>query len=94
MHSSPHSAGPSRKRCRSPVDSVSLSMPITGSLAPTRADHLPPRKRFRDSYSSEASLEEDVEVGPTETGGTAEAGTDPMIAPLVEEEVVEPAGEG
>ncbi|GJY31125.1 putative reverse transcriptase domain-containing protein [Tanacetum coccineum] len=132
MHSSPHSAGPSRKRCRSPVDSVSLSMPVTGSLAPTRADHLPPRKRFRDSYASEASLEEDAEVGLTETGvdmglgigdgdvvgdrvgidhrdatddteeyeadastgGTAEAGTDPMTAPLVEEEVVEPAGEG
>ncbi|GJU91376.1 hypothetical protein Tco_1303799 [Tanacetum coccineum] len=28
-------------------------------------DHLPPRKRFRDSYSSEASLEEDAEVGLT-----------------------------
>ncbi|GJV42880.1 hypothetical protein Tco_1427416 [Tanacetum coccineum] len=127
-----HICGPSRKRCRSPVDSVPLSMPVTGSLAPTRADHLPPRKRFRDSYSSEASLEEDAEVGLTETGvdmglgigdgdvvgdrvgidhrdatddteeyeadastgGTAEAGIDPMTAPLVEEEVVEPAGEG
>ncbi|GJT72427.1 reverse transcriptase domain-containing protein [Tanacetum coccineum] len=131
MHSSPHSAGPSRKRCRSPVDSVSLSMPVTGSLAPTRADHLPPRKRFRDSYSSEASLEEDAEVGLTgtgvdmglgigdgdvvgdrvgidhrdatddteeyeadaSTGDTTEAGIDPMTAPLVEEEIVEPAGE-
>ncbi|GJX95546.1 hypothetical protein Tco_0351344 [Tanacetum coccineum] len=131
MHSSPHSAGPSRKRCRSPVDSVSLSMPVTGSLAPTRADHLPPRKRFRDSYSSEASIEEDAEVGLTgtgvdmelgigdgdevgdhvgidhrdarddteeyeadaSTGDTAEAGIDPMTAPLVEEEIVEPAGE-
>ncbi|GJS80371.1 hypothetical protein Tco_0730252, partial [Tanacetum coccineum] len=131
MHSSPHSAGPSRKRCRSPVDSVPVSMPVTGSLAPTRADHLPPRKRFRDSYSSEASLEEDVEVGLTGTGvdvelgigdgdvvgdrvgidhrdatddteeyeadtsagDTTEAGIDPMTAPLVEEEIVEPAGE-
>ncbi|GJU12582.1 hypothetical protein Tco_1134978 [Tanacetum coccineum] len=111
MHSSPHSAGPSRKRCRSPVDSVSLSMPVTGSLAPTRADHLPPRKRFRDSYSSEASLEEDAEVGLTgtgvvgvrddteeyeadaSTGDMAEVGIDPMTAPLVEEEIVEPAGE-
>ncbi|GJW92378.1 hypothetical protein Tco_0169931 [Tanacetum coccineum] len=112
MHSSPHSAGPSRKRCRSPVDSVPLSMPVTGSLAPTRADHLPPRKRFRDSYSSEASIEEDAEVGDhvgidhrdarvdteeyeadASTGGTAEAGIDPMTAPLVEEEIVEPAGE-
>ncbi|GJX86153.1 hypothetical protein Tco_0336927 [Tanacetum coccineum] len=131
MHLSSHSAGPSRKRCRSPVDSVSLSMPAMGSLAPTRADHLPPRKRFRDSYSSEASLEEDAEVGltgtgvdvelgigdgdvvgdrvgidhrdarddteeyeaDTSTGDMAEVGIDPMTAPLVEEEIVEPAGE-
>ncbi|GJS07407.1 hypothetical protein Tco_0364203 [Tanacetum coccineum] len=131
MHLSSHSAGPSRKRCGSPVDSVPLSTPVTGSLAPTRADILPPRKRFRDSYSSEASIEEDAEVGSTETrvdmelgigdgddvgdhvetdlrdvrddmeeyeadasaGDTAEVGIDPMTAPLVEEEIVEPAGE-
>ncbi|GJW13456.1 hypothetical protein Tco_0017589 [Tanacetum coccineum] len=131
MHSSPHSAGPSRKRCRSPVDSAPLSMPVTGSLAPTRADLSPPRKRFRDSYSSEASIEGDAEVGLTgtevdmelgigdgdevgdhvgidhrdarddteeyeadaSTGDTAEVGIDPMTAPLVEEEIVEPAGE-
>ncbi|GJX86156.1 hypothetical protein Tco_0336930 [Tanacetum coccineum] len=74
MHLSSHSAGPSRKRCRSPVDSVPLSTPVTGSLAPTRADLLPPRKRFRDSYSSEASIEEDAEVGPTETGVDMELG--------------------
>ncbi|GJY81480.1 hypothetical protein Tco_0494231 [Tanacetum coccineum] len=129
MHLSSHSAGPSRKRCRSPVDSVPLSMPVTGSLAPTRADHLPPRKRFRDSYSSEASLEEDAEVGLTgtgvdmelgigdgddvgdhvgidhrdarvdteeyeanaSTGDMAEVGIDPMTAPLVEEEIIEPS---
>ncbi|GKA36315.1 hypothetical protein Tco_0722806 [Tanacetum coccineum] len=131
MHSSPHSAGPSRKRCRSPVDSAPLSMPVTGSLAPTRADLSPPRKRFRDSYSSEASIEEDAEVGLTgievdmelgigdgdevgdhveidhrdarddteeyeadaSAGDTAEVGIDPMTAPLVGEEIVEPAGE-
>ncbi|GKD39184.1 hypothetical protein Tco_1259391 [Tanacetum coccineum] len=131
MHLSSHSAGPSRKRCRSPVDSAPLSMPVTGSLAPTRADLSPPRKRFRDSYSSEASIEEDAEVGLTGTGvdmelgigdgdevgdhvgidhrdarvdteeyeadasagDMAEVGIDPMTAPLVEEEIVEPAGE-
>ncbi|GJS34292.1 hypothetical protein Tco_0532674 [Tanacetum coccineum] len=131
MHLSSHSAGPSRKRCRSPVDSVPLSTPVTGSLAPTRADLLPPRKRFRDSYSSEASIEEDAEVGPTETGvdmelgigdgndvrdhveidlrdvrddteeyeadastgDTAEVGIVPTTAPLVDEEIVRPAGE-
>ncbi|GJU37641.1 hypothetical protein Tco_1185995 [Tanacetum coccineum] len=131
LHSSSHSAGPSRKRCRSPVDSVPSSTPVMGSLAPTRADLLPPRKRFRDSYSSEASIEEDTEIDPIETevdmelgigdgddvrdhveidprdvrddteeyeadtsaGDTVEVGIDPMSAPIVEEEIVEPAGE-
>ncbi|GJY68374.1 hypothetical protein Tco_0471356, partial [Tanacetum coccineum] len=74
MHSSSHSARPSRKRCRSPVDSVPLSTPVTGSLVPTRADLLPPRKRFRDSYSSKASIEEDAEVGPIETEVDMELG--------------------
>ncbi|GJY26370.1 hypothetical protein Tco_0401096 [Tanacetum coccineum] len=131
LHSSSHYAGPSRKRCRSLVDSVPLSTLVIGSLSPTRADLLPPRKRFRDSYSSEASIEEDVEVSPIETrvdmelgisdvddvrdhveidprdvrddteeyeadtsaGDTAEVGVDPMSAQIVEEEIVEPAGE-
>ncbi|GKG51137.1 hypothetical protein Tco_0541521, partial [Tanacetum coccineum] len=34
LHSSLHSAGPSRKRCRSPVDSVPSPTPVIGSLAP------------------------------------------------------------
>ncbi|GJZ35853.1 hypothetical protein Tco_0581670 [Tanacetum coccineum] len=66
LHSSLHSAGPSRKRCRSPVDSVPSSTPVMRSLAPTRADLLPSRKRFRDSYSPEASIEEDTEIDPIE----------------------------
>ncbi|GJR79911.1 hypothetical protein Tco_0150696 [Tanacetum coccineum] len=113
LHSSSHSAGPSRKRCRSPVDSVPSSTLVMGSLAPTRADLLPPRKRFRDSYSSEASIEEDTEIDPIETeidptdvrddteeyeadtsaGDTVEVGIDLMSAPIVEEEIVEPARE-
>ncbi|GJS07485.1 reverse transcriptase domain-containing protein [Tanacetum coccineum] len=131
LHSSSHSAGLSRKRCRSPVDSVPLSTPVMGSLAHTRADLLPPRKRFRDSYSSEASIEEDTKIDPIETevdmelgigdgddvrnhveidprdvrddteeyeadtgaGETVKVGIDPMSAPIVEEEIVEPAGE-
>ncbi|GKE63544.1 hypothetical protein Tco_1513911, partial [Tanacetum coccineum] len=67
LHSSLHSAGPSRKRCKSPVDSVPSYMPVMRSLAPTRVNLLPPRKRFRDSYSSEASIEEDTKVDPIET---------------------------
>ncbi|GJT35419.1 reverse transcriptase domain-containing protein [Tanacetum coccineum] len=90
MHLSLHSAGPSCKRYRSMVDSVPLSTPVTGSLAPTRADLLPPHKRFKDSYSSEASIEEDAEVGPIRLD---KVGINPMIAPIVEEEIVEPAGE-
>ncbi|GKE35012.1 hypothetical protein Tco_1454334, partial [Tanacetum coccineum] len=131
LHSSLHSAGPSRKRCRSPVDSVPSSTPVMGSLAPTRVDLLTPRKRFRNSYSSEASIEEDTEIDPIETevdiklgisdgddvrdhvkidprnvrddteeyeadtsaGDTVEVGIDPMSAPIVEEEIVEPARE-
>ncbi|GJW59046.1 hypothetical protein Tco_0105777 [Tanacetum coccineum] len=131
MHSSLHSARPSRKRCRSPVDSVPSSMPVIGSLAPTRADLLPPRKRFKDSYSSDASTKEDTKIDPIETevdmelgisdgddvrdhveidprdvrddtveyeadtnaGDTVEVGIDPMSALIVEDEIVEPAGE-
>ncbi|GJT80605.1 putative reverse transcriptase domain-containing protein [Tanacetum coccineum] len=74
LHSSSHSAGPSRKRCRSPVDSVPSSTPVMRSLAPTRADLLPPHKRFRDSYSSEASIEEDTEIDPIETEVDMELG--------------------
>ncbi|GKF94630.1 hypothetical protein Tco_0284330, partial [Tanacetum coccineum] len=101
------------------------------SLAPTRADLLPPHKRFRDSYSPETSIEEDTKIDPIETWvdmelgiddgddvrdyveidprdvrddteeyeadtsarETVEVGIDPMSAPIVEEEIVEPAGE-
>ncbi|GJU44901.1 hypothetical protein Tco_1202167 [Tanacetum coccineum] len=124
-------AGPSRKRCRSPVDFVPSSTPVMRSLAPTRADLLPPRKRFRYLYSSEASIGEDTEIDPietevdmelgigdgddvrdyveinprdvrddtegheadTSTGDTVEVGIDLMSTPIVEEEIVEPAGE-
>ncbi|GJS06898.1 hypothetical protein Tco_0363694 [Tanacetum coccineum] len=113
LHSSSHSAGPSRKRCRSLVDSVPSSTLVMGSLAPTPADLLPPHKRFRDSYSSEASIEEDTKIDLIETevdmkdvrddtkgyeadtnaGDTVEVGIDSMSALIVEEEIVEPAGE-
>ncbi|GJT19096.1 hypothetical protein Tco_0877802 [Tanacetum coccineum] len=126
-----------RRWCAAPlftlssVDFVPSSTPVMGSLAPTRADLLPPRKMFRDSYSSEASIEEDIEIDPIETevdielgigvrddvrdhveidprdvrddtkeyeddtsvGDTVEVGIDLMSAPIVEEEIVEPAGE-
>ncbi|GJZ93715.1 putative reverse transcriptase domain-containing protein [Tanacetum coccineum] len=58
-HSSPHSVGPSRKRCRSPATTMPSSILALGASYPTRVDLLPPRKRFRDSYSSKDSIEED-----------------------------------
>ncbi|GKC70912.1 hypothetical protein Tco_1116795 [Tanacetum coccineum] len=131
LHLSSHSTGPSHKRCRSSIDYVASSTPIMRSLAPTHTDLLPPRKRFRDSYSSEANIEEDTEVNPIETevdmelgiayrddvrdhveidprdvredteeyeadtssGDAIEVGIDPMSTLIVEEEIVEPAGE-
>ncbi|GKC85944.1 hypothetical protein Tco_1141661, partial [Tanacetum coccineum] len=56
------SSRPSRKRCRSPTASLPLPTHVSRSIAPTPADHLPPRKRFRDLYSPEDSREEHIEV--------------------------------
>ncbi|GKB84477.1 hypothetical protein Tco_0956749 [Tanacetum coccineum] len=60
--SSESSAGPSRKRCRSPAATVTSSIHATRALVPSRADLLPPRKRFRDSISPEDSVEEDIDT--------------------------------
>ncbi|GJZ09829.1 reverse transcriptase domain-containing protein [Tanacetum coccineum] len=56
------SAGPSSKRCRSPTATMTLSIHTTRALVPSRADLLPPRKRFRDSISPEDSVEEDIDT--------------------------------
>ncbi|GJW54240.1 hypothetical protein Tco_0098325, partial [Tanacetum coccineum] len=60
--SSESSARPSRKRCRSPAATVTSSIHATRALVPSRADLLPPRKRFRDSISLEDSVEEDIDT--------------------------------
>nr|GFC03131.1 hypothetical protein [Tanacetum cinerariifolium] len=67
LHLSSHSVRPSRKRCRSLTDYVPSSTSVMGSLAPTRANFLLPRKRFRDSYSPETSMEEDTKIDTIET---------------------------
>nr|GFD59185.1 hypothetical protein [Tanacetum cinerariifolium] len=54
--SSKSSAGPSRKRCKSPATTVTSSIHSTRALVPSRAYLLPPRKRFRDSTSPEDSV--------------------------------------
>nr|GEX45872.1 reverse transcriptase domain-containing protein [Tanacetum cinerariifolium] len=56
------SAGPSHKRCRSPTALVPSSTYVLRSIAPALADLLP-HKRFRYSYSSEASKEKHMEIG-------------------------------
>ncbi|GJX01924.1 putative reverse transcriptase domain-containing protein [Tanacetum coccineum] len=65
-HSSPDLpstyAGTSRKRRRSPMESVPALPPVSGALFPVRADLIPSPKRVRDS-----SYSEDVEVDPRET---------------------------
>nr|GEU32799.1 hypothetical protein [Tanacetum cinerariifolium] len=47
-------------RWRSPADTVTSSIHATRALVPSRADLLPPRKRFRDSILLEDSVEEDI----------------------------------
>ncbi|GJY56210.1 hypothetical protein Tco_0455325 [Tanacetum coccineum] len=56
------SARPSRKRCRSPAATVTSSIHATRALVPSRADLLPPHKRFRDSISPDDSVEEDIDT--------------------------------
>ncbi|GJU36068.1 hypothetical protein Tco_1184422 [Tanacetum coccineum] len=60
-HSSPDlpstSAGPSRKRRRSPMTSVPALSPVFGALSPVRADLIPSPKRVRDSgYSTDVEV--------------------------------------
>ncbi|GKB77941.1 hypothetical protein Tco_0944836, partial [Tanacetum coccineum] len=66
------SSGPSRKRCRSPTASVPSPTHVLRSIAPTLADLLPPRKRFRDSYSLEDSGDEHMEVDTADVEAVAD----------------------
>ncbi|GKE64642.1 hypothetical protein Tco_1518803, partial [Tanacetum coccineum] len=74
LDSSLLSARLSRKRCRSPTTSVSSSTPVLRLIAPTHDDLLPPRKRFKDSYSPEDSREEHMEIGTTDAEVVADLG--------------------
>ncbi|GJQ95756.1 putative reverse transcriptase domain-containing protein [Tanacetum coccineum] len=76
LDSSSPSSGPSRKRCRSPTTSVPSPTYVSRSIAPTPADLLPPRKRFRDSYSLEDSGEEHMEVDTADAEAVADVGDD------------------
>ncbi|GJU14576.1 hypothetical protein Tco_1142542 [Tanacetum coccineum] len=66
-------AGPSRKRCRSPTTLVPSSTHVSRSITPALAD-LSHRKRFRDSYSSEVSGGEHMEMGTADAETVADLG--------------------
>nr|GEX13526.1 putative reverse transcriptase domain-containing protein [Tanacetum cinerariifolium]GEX39375.1 putative reverse transcriptase domain-containing protein [Tanacetum cinerariifolium] len=60
------SAGPSHKRCRSPATIVISYIHATRALVPSRANLLPPRKRFRDSVSPEDIVKEEIDANVLE----------------------------
>nr|GEX07097.1 putative reverse transcriptase domain-containing protein [Tanacetum cinerariifolium] len=86
-HSSPDlpstSAGPSRKRRRSPMTSVTALPLVSGALSPIRADLIPSPKRVRDiGYLA------DVEDDPRETR------VERVVHPAMLQDIPEPAQEG
>nr|GEZ79709.1 hypothetical protein [Tanacetum cinerariifolium] len=77
------SAGPSRKRRRTPMTSVPILPPVSEALSHVRADLIPLPKRVRDiGYLA------DVEVGPRETR------VERVTHPAMPEDILEPAQEG
>ncbi|GKC73163.1 hypothetical protein Tco_1119046, partial [Tanacetum coccineum] len=66
------SSRPSRKRCRSLTASVPSPTHVSRSIALTPADLLPPRKRFKDSYSPEDSGDEHMEVDTADVEAIAD----------------------
>nr|GEW21271.1 reverse transcriptase domain-containing protein [Tanacetum cinerariifolium] len=77
------SAGPSRKRRRSPMTSVPTLPLVFGALSPVRADLIPLLKRVRDiGYLA------DLEVDPRETR------VERVTHPATPEDILEPAQEG
>ncbi|GJZ78762.1 hypothetical protein Tco_0643599, partial [Tanacetum coccineum] len=74
LDSSSPSFGHSCRRCRSLTASVPSSTDVSRSIAPTPADLLPPRKRFRDSYSPKDSGEEHMEVDTVDAEAVADVG--------------------
>ncbi|GJR67957.1 putative reverse transcriptase domain-containing protein [Tanacetum coccineum] len=74
LDSSSPSSRTSHKRCRSPTTSVPSPTHVSRSRALTPDDLLPPRKRFRDSYSLEDSKEEHMEVDTADAEAVADIG--------------------
>ncbi|GJV00107.1 hypothetical protein Tco_1329377 [Tanacetum coccineum] len=74
LDSSSLSFMPSHKRCRFPTALVPSHTHVSRSIAPTLADLLPLRKRFRDSYSLEDSRVEHMEVDTADVEAVVDVG--------------------
>nr|GEU75069.1 hypothetical protein [Tanacetum cinerariifolium] len=57
-----------------PTTSIPSSIPVSRSIAPTHADLLPPRKRFRDSNSPKDFREENIEIGTSDAEAVVDLG--------------------
>nr|GEV74101.1 hypothetical protein [Tanacetum cinerariifolium] len=84
LDSSSTFAGPSRKRCKSPTTLVPLSTFVSRSIAHALAD-LSPHKRFKDSYPSEASGEEHMDIGTTDAETIADLGISDIVGAPTED---------
>ncbi|GJX47610.1 hypothetical protein Tco_0272800, partial [Tanacetum coccineum] len=80
LDSSSLTSKPSRKRCRPPTISVPSPTYVSRSIAPTPTDVLPPRKRFRDSYSPEDSGEEHMALDTADAEAVADVGISEGVA--------------
>ncbi|GKF43260.1 hypothetical protein Tco_0129812, partial [Tanacetum coccineum] len=101
LHLSSHSAGPSCKRCRYPVDSVQRF------IEDTEIDPIKTEVDMELGIGDGDDVRDHVEIDPrdvrddteeyeadTSAGDTVEVGIDPILsAPIVEEDIIEPAGE-
>ncbi|GJR11665.1 hypothetical protein Tco_0794317 [Tanacetum coccineum] len=72
---------------RSPTTSVPSLTHVSRSIAPTPANLLPPRKRFRDSYSPEDSREEHMEVDIADAEAVADVGISDGVVAHTEDDV-------
>ncbi|GJT62560.1 putative reverse transcriptase domain-containing protein [Tanacetum coccineum] len=69
------------RRWRSPTASVPSPTHVSRSIATTPANLLPPRKRFRDSYSPDDSGEEHIKVDTVDAEADADVGiSDGVVA--------------
>ncbi|GKD43260.1 putative reverse transcriptase domain-containing protein, partial [Tanacetum coccineum] len=87
LNSSSPSSTPSSKRCRSPTASVPLPTHDSRSISLTPANLLPPRKRFRDSYLSEDSREEHIEVDTADAEADANVGISEGVVAHLEDSI-------